>query len=773
MPLQDQNWGHWNCNSLPGPDGDGYYHLTDDSGNSRDLLTTGTHILPGKLNNAFVLNESGISADIFTQSLHWSDGVFLYSWFNIPFDPDIVYTGTLFYTVYGDSTGIFIQIERDLASSNSRFHIRIYGPGFVLQNEYFTDYIVTSNAWHMFTFRLSPTLGGRIPTGLTVNLDNVAIISDPGQVPIPDNSAGSVQFDIATDIGDYIAYNEPLLTDDTAIWERELSATEEAQLWNGGNGTEDYSGSGAISVIIADDLGAANWSDNNFFTVSSYVDYLNLWGDTIAGFLTHAVQASDFWGLRDIIPIHRVFIDVRFPLADYVETRPSRRGMYSYETWAQLKIQLANRLHDPSKVYWTDDELGVLLTEALRTFSFLTWHWRNQDSFNTALGTSLYDITSEMPTYLQRIVTDRNLINSIQYHFQEAITTNWPGGWTGTDMFTMDDLSHALQKRRNKFLAETGVLVTRTVEPTGVPVGGRIFTEDTIIDIRRLARLNSSGVYDNLWRVDEQELTAASQTWSTPVAQDPANFSILSAPPLTIQLSPAPTDDALMDILTISTGPDFIPVTMATVVGVPDDMTWIVKWGAMADLLQADGPAQDLERAAYCEQRYQHGVHLARISASIISARISNSPLLLCPLAELDAYQPGWQSTLIGTPAILATAGLNYIATYPPPSGATTITIDMISNAVIPASDSDYVQIGREMISTILDYSEHLAMFKVAGDEWKTTDQLFTQFLSMCGNYNSRMAAATKLWTDMHNVTNAEESTRIRIKGVRSKPSES
>jgi len=454
--------------------------------------------------------------------------------------------------------------------------------------------------------------------------------------------------------------------------------------------------------------------------------------------------------------------------ADSGSTTVGIVGPYTYETWAALKTQLSNRLQDPSKIFWTDTELGLYLSESLRIFSFLTWHWRDQGNFPTTPGTSFYDLPTVLPSYLARTVTDRDLINSIQYHFQEPATSVWAGGWTGTAMFTMDDLTHALQKRRNKFLAETGVLITRTVQASGASSDGRILMPQTMIDIRRIARLNT-GIYTNLWRVDEHELTAYTQTWTTPAAQDPTVYSIMSTQPLIVQLAPSPTVSATIDILSVSSGADLSPTTTATIFGVPDDMTWIVKWGAMADLLQKDGPAQDPERAKYCEERYQHGVKLARLSASIISARIDTTPLLVCPLAELDAYHIGWQSSTPATPNILATAGHNYIALCPPPVAATPIYLDVIRNAPIPTVDTDLVQIGREMISTILDYAEHLAMFKIGGDEWKATDQLFEQFMSMAGNYNSRMSTCAKLWSEMHNMTNAEESTRLRIAGVRSK----
>lgn len=503
---------------------------------------------------------------------------------------------------------------------------------------------------------------------------------------------------------------------------------------------------------------------------AQFLDSLTAWADDFGLTFTahHRVGLADVLnipadGISTFAHLDILLMDYRPTIEDRLFVTTGGEAMYSYETFAELKAQLAARLHDTAMIYWTDAELTVLLQETFRTFSFLTWHWREQGTFNTIPGTEMYDIATELSSRLGHTLTDRNLINDIQYHFQETPTTDWPAGWGGTAMFSMDDVAHCLQKRRNKFLADTGCYLTRTVAWSGGPASGRISLTDNIIDVRRVARDNS-GVMTNLWRVNEEELTAFDTSWAAPAAQDPTEYSIMATPPLTVQLSPAPLAAATLDMLTVSAGADFTPTTSATVVGVPDDMAWIVKWGAMADLLLKDGPARDPERAKYCEERYQHGVALARLATPIVQARIGTVPLTVCALSELDAYSPGWQSHTPGTPTTLATAGMNYIAVDPPPSAGVAIYLEVVQNAPVPSLDTDLIQIGREMVSTILDYAVHLAMFKVGGAEWQASQQLMEQFLLMCGNYNKRMEAASRLWKDMHSITNYEEAARRRLK---------
>jgi hypothetical protein len=433
---------------------------------------------------------------------------------------------------------------------------------------------------------------------------------------------------------------------------------------------------------------------------------------------------------------------------------------YTHTTFGAAKTLLAARLHDTGKVYWVDAELGVYLQEALRTYSLLSNFWRTQQSFNTVANTIFYDLPTQFASQLGYTLTDRNLITDIEYHFQEPPTTAWAGGWTGTDMFTMNDLALALQRRRDQFLVDTGVVITRTTPASGAPSGGRITLADTVIDVRRLGWINVSTI--PLWRVDEYQLTAYDTTWSTAAAQNPAYYSILSPPPITVQLAPAPTANVTLDLLTVSSGAALTPTAAASLMGVPDDMAWVVKWGAMADLLSKDGPAQDPERAKYCEDRYQQGCELAKLAPILVAARIGGTPLTFASVYEMDAYNLLWQTDTAATPTEVLEAGRNLIALYPQPSGVVSVTLDIVQNAPVPLVDATFMEIGREQLEPLLDYAEHLAMFKVAGDEWKATTSGLENLMKSAALYNSRLAASSLFHTVVGGKPSREETERPR-----------
>lgn len=409
---------------------------------------------------------------------------------------------------------------------------------------------------------------------------------------------------------------------------------------------------------------------------------------------------------------------------------------YTHTTWADLRTALSLRLGDANQTFWVVSELTSLLYEAIRTFGLCSGFWRERGSFATTSGTAFYDITTEIPSLLGYTVTDRDIIKSLQYHLLESATSQ--AAWSGTEMFTLDDLRYAVERRRNQFLSDTGTVLTRSLINVASPPIGRQPLPDTVIDVRRAAWLGAAPLnyYNTLWREDERMLTAADQGWSVNPGA-PEAYSIMAPPPLTMQLAPVPLSSGQVELLSVDSGASLNPVANATVLGIPDDLTPAVKWGALADLLGMDGIARDPVRAQFAEERYQQYVQLGRILPVIIHAELNGVPLIPCTLQELDASTPNWENSS-SAPADIAIAGTNMIALNPVPDGTYSVTLDVVRNADL----SDPVQVGREQLDMILDYAEHLAMFKVGGAEWHATERQANNFLTQCVTYNQRLSAA-------------------------------
>ncbi len=414
---------------------------------------------------------------------------------------------------------------------------------------------------------------------------------------------------------------------------------------------------------------------------------------------------------------------------------------YTHITLATLRSQLAARLSSPDGVFWIPSELDDYILESLRVYGALTGFWRAQASFNTVQGTTFYNITTINAAFtaiLGYTLTDTSLVRTIQHHFLEPASGD---SWAGTSMFNLSDVTRALQHRRDQFLAETGVVITRSTPAVSAAPTTREALADTIIDLRRVVwNRDSDSENFHLWREDEHNLSAFDQGWKT--AGVPIAYSVSAAPPITMQLAPPASVTGTFDLLHVSTGASLDP-SSGVVLGVPDDLAWAIKWGAMADLLSHGGEARD-PRAAFCEERFKLGVAVARSLPVVIHADIAGTPILPDSLHNLDAFRNNWQNDTQGAPDTVVIAGHNLIAVSPPPDGVYSITLDVVQRADVPTGAADNVEIGREDLSGIIDYAEHLAAFKIGGAELNLTQQQASNFLSRAVLRNQLMDAGTR-----------------------------
>ena len=412
---------------------------------------------------------------------------------------------------------------------------------------------------------------------------------------------------------------------------------------------------------------------------------------------------------------------------------------YTHTTFLQAKQALAGRLDDTGNVHWKDTELGLYIKEALRTWGALTSYWRERGTFATVAGTAFYVLPTQIPSLLGYTLKDQDLVTEIEYHLLEPPT---PAAWTGTDQFTLADVTAALQRRRDQFLMETGMLATRTTQIVIPGVDGRVTISDDVVDVRRAVWQPQNGTWSQLWRHDEWSLTYFDSSWFVDTGK-PYAYSILAPPPLTVQLAPPPNDTGTMDLITVKTGASLNPAA-GVLMGLPDDWCWAIKWGALADLLNRDGQARDPQRADYCENRYTTACDLADKASVIAHSEIQGKPLTTSSLFDLDTAIPGWQGRAMGFPTEIGLVANNLIALEPVPDDVYSVTLDVVRRAPMPVDDTTNLQIGREQLDAILDYAEHLAAFKMAGAEFDATMPCLKRFLRVAGIQDERLMASAK-----------------------------
>ena len=420
---------------------------------------------------------------------------------------------------------------------------------------------------------------------------------------------------------------------------------------------------------------------------------------------------------------------------------------YVSPTLLEFRTALAARLQDPANVFWTAPELTVYIQEALRTWNAMAAWYRDRMAFNTTAATVFYDIATVPGSLVPRTVTDRDIFQAIEYALLEPITAS---GWAGSEQFNDADIISAIERRRNQFLLETGAVLQHSTLFSGLPANGRVDVADTVIDVRRVSYFDATNTYNLLWRTDEGELFAWLQGWNMNPAPVQA-YSVIATPPLRIQLAPIPSVSGTLDLVTINAGIPLNPAIPITL-GVPDDFSWVIKFGALCDLLTKDGPPADPFRAAYCESRWREGVELARVSATVLFGYLDGVQTQPVSLFDMDTNLLNWQNDPVGPPTTLGQAGLNLIALDPPPdSSPHSVQLDVLANMPIPVLDTDPIQVGREELDVITDYSEHLAAFKMSGAEFQATQPAYDRMVRLAVKQNDRWRAFAKFPGDDHN----------------------
>lgn len=228
------------------------------------------------------------------------------------------------------------------------------------------------------------------------------------------------------------------------------------------------------------------------------------------------------------------------------------------------------------------------------------WKWkRNRTQYLAATA------TKESPGYWAELIPATQytmyscaLLEEIQMHMLESVIddgTTW-SLWTNTEVIEY------LNQRIAKFLVATG-LIREKVSITGsdaiVPLPA------DLIEIRRTA-WNGTG----LGRVDDWMMDMGSVGWNT---SSGTPYAYIEEPenPLQIQLVPTPSTSGTTEIDYVQL-PEDLSVVCAPI-AVPNMFAPYIKYGVMADMFSKQGEANDPERAAYCEERFQEGIALARL----------------------------------------------------------------------------------------------------------------------------------------------------------------
>ena len=117
-------------------------------------------------------------------------------------------------------------------------------------------------------------------------------------------------------------------------------------------------------------------------------------------------------------------------------------------------------------------------------------------------------------------------------------------------------------------------------------------------------------------------------------------------------------------------------------------------------------------------------------------------PLSKSSVFNWDQINPQWEASR-GTPDEWAPVGLSIIAINPvDPGGNNMLVVDGISVTPILVNSGDFVDIGQEDFAPLMDYVQHLAVFKEGGAEFESSLPLYKSFIAAAGVRNEKFRAS-------------------------------
>lgn len=441
---------------------------------------------------------------------------------------------------------------------------------------------------------------------------------------------------------------------------------------------------------------------------------------------------------------------------------------YSYATLSDAQAALSARLYDATAQQWPDAELTVYIVEALRTWNSLTSFWRAEFPFTLSQGINWYDLTAQANTLRPFTVTDQSLANTLEYHLLEPLTSLTPPSpsatWTGSHQFTLFDLYGAITRRQNDTLGAAGCTLTRSLAAAPIVRTG-IILPDTTIDIRRVAWIPGSGQgYDAriMRQTDAWAKRAFDYRYTAAAEEPPATWMQNTEPPPRFDVDRVPPVPGKYEVLTVNSGPTS-NATSAQLLAVPDDWSWVVKFGALADLLGKESTAKDVMRAQYCQQRYEQGLKLMATSPALLALQLNGLPVSVGAVKDGDNFNPSWQSLTQGEPDSCYVMGLNLAGFRTPDSGTYGALATVVQNAPVPSAAGDFIQIARSDYDAMLDESQHLAALKLGGAEFASTFGLHRSFMERAALYNAKLKTTGPFVRAEYQASQREQERNPRV----------
>lgn len=430
--------------------------------------------------------------------------------------------------------------------------------------------------------------------------------------------------------------------------------------------------------------------------------------------------------------------------------------------------EISTRLGDENNVFWTEAELYAYLCESLRVLNAFTGFWRTQYvvTLTAPFTQNWFSTAGAGPR--QQTLTDTSLYDLIEYHLLEPATG---ATWTGTNQFAITDLWQSMSRRRNEILQLAACNMGEQALAV-IPNTATVSLPDVMLDVRRTrwapaTGLGSPATLDRADVIAYQRFTYNYDQTNQP----PLRWTLLngleaalaaSGELLALQLDTLAPTPSQVQVLAIEGGPDFNPPGGNPLL-MPDDWAWVLKFGALADILSKEEEGRDIPRAQYCRQRYEQGLKAMQVLPWMTQALVNGLPVDIISVAAADRFNYEWQSNAAAFPGLVL-GGVDTYSIAPYPTTTISLALTVVQNAPIPANvPTAPIFLSRDALEAVLLEATHLALFKMGGAEFKESLALHKGFTDYCAKTNARLLEEGIFPTDYASVLPKQEEQDPRF----------
>jgi hypothetical protein len=328
----------------------------------------------------------------------------------------------------------------------------------------------------------------------------------------------------------------------------------------------------------------------------------------------------------------------------------------------------------------------------------------------------------------------------------------------GSDkQFTTLTILQALVRARNRFVLDALIPPTNSI--ANVSAGsGLCLISQYLSNIRRLVWADNTPGQPStrypLVRTDVRSMASFDRTSSRPIA-----YSQSETTPGQVQLYPPPANPGTLDYIADVSVAHWAPGLIdSTTLVIPDDYTPAIKYAAMSDLLATDSDRTNPMLSKYCELRYQWMVEFAKLSRCVVGALVNGRRVQVIAPTQLDRIKPLWMNSP-GNPVYCA-AYYDMVAFGPIPRPGKTYsaTLEVIRSAPIPSALGDYIQVGQDLIPSLIDYAQHYLSLKLGGADFTQTFHTFNSFQTMLSNRNNLLGGRIRHLTEITTASRTDQN---------------